>query len=192
MTCLETRLQHNAAFIVALCVLAVFSLSGCRNLPDDPPSTVSTVHLDRYLGQWYEIASFPAWFQEGCVGSTAEYRLRKDGDIDVINRCRDGSLTGKERSAEGIARLDPSKPDGSRLLVSFVPLIEGWYWILALDNDYHWSLVGTPDRRRLWILSRTPTLQPAVFDAVVAKAAALGFDVLQLQKTLQQSPPQNP
>ena len=166
-------------------VLAVLLLTACASVPANAPPTVAGVDLRRYQGTWYEIASFPAWFQEGCTATTAEYRLREDGKVAVVNRCREGSPDGRESVADALARLDPAHPDGSRLLVSFFPLVEGWYWVLALDAEYRWSLVGTPDRRYLWVLSRTPVMDERTYGDIVARAAALGFDTSRLRRTLQ-------
>lgn len=170
---------------LALLILPLLMLSGCNRIPTDAPPTVAGVDIPRYMGTWYEIASFPNRFQKGCTATTATYRLREDGKVAVTNRCRLGSPMGEENVAEATARLDPDQPDGSRLLVSFFPLIEGNYWILALDPDYQWVLVGAPGRDYLWILSRTPQMAPELYDQIVAKAAGLGFDVTKLQRTVQ-------
>lgn len=168
-----------------LLALPLLALTGCNKVPDDAPPTVASVDIQRYQGKWFEIASFPASFQEGCTATTAEYSLRDDGKVNVVNSCHLGSPSGEKKVAEATARLDPDQPNGSRLLVSFFPLIEGNYWILALDPDYRWSLVGSPDRKYLWILSRTPTLEAATYADIVARAQALGFDTAKLQKTVQ-------
>lgn len=168
-----------------LSLALMLGLSACSSVPENAPPTVAGVDLSRYTGVWHEVAAFPAWFQDGCVATRAEYRLRDDGKIAVTNSCRDKTLDGPERVATASARLDPRQPDGSRLLVSFFPPFEGWYWILALDPDYRWSLVGSPDRRYLWILARNPAMDASTYAAITAKAAALGFDTSKLQKTIQ-------
>lgn len=138
--------------------------------------------LERYLGTWYEIARFEGMpFQEGCRGATADYARRDDGRIAVVNRCvRDGELA----EARGVAR--PAEEGGSpaRLEVSFFWPFWGDYWILAVDED-RYALVGSPSREHLWILSREPTLEPEVYQGLVAVAAARGFDVRRLQPTPQ-------
>ncbi len=160
-------------------------LSGCNRIPDNAPPTVDAVDIQRYQGTWFEIAAFPNRFQKDCTATNAEYRLRDDGRVDVTNRCRLGNPKGEENVAHATARLDPAKPDGSRLLVSFFPLIEGNYWILALDPDYRWALVGAPGRDYLWVLSRTPVMDDATYDEIVARAQGLGFDTGKLKKTVQ-------
>lgn len=129
--------------------------------PISPVITVEKVELERYTGLWYEIAKIPNRFQKGCArGTTAEYVLREDGHITVINRCY--KVDGDLDEARGVARIeDPTS--NARLKVSFVSFL-GWrpfwgdYWVIGLDEDYRWAIVGTPDRGYGWILSRTPML----------------------------------
>ena len=153
-------------------------------LAAEPPATVEQVDLERYLGGWYEIASIPAWFQRGCTGTTAEYSLRDDGKIRVVNTCFDGTLDGRKKVAEGRAKGVPDS-NGSKLKVSFFGPFWGDYWVLGLDEDYQWALVGSPDRDYLWILSRTPELPPDVYANTIGIATARGFDVTALRATPQ-------
>jgi len=145
-------------------------LAGCASSP--PLPTVARVDLDRYLGQWYEIALIPNRFQAQCVSDTrAEYR--RDGEaIQVVNRCRTAS--GDEESATGIARVVEGS-EGARLRVSFFRPFYGNYWVLAIDPDYRWVLVGEPERRYGWVLARTPSLDPAVLRSLLDRAEALGY-----------------
>jgi len=148
-----------------------------------PPQTVERVDLARYAGTWYEIASFPSWFQRGCTATTATYGLRDDGRVSVLNRCtRDGEQSG----IEGVAW--PVDATNARLKVRFFWPFAGDYWVLALDPDYRWSLVGHPDRDYLWILSRTPRLDDALYAELVAKAQAQGFETSRLVRTPQPDP----
>ncbi|MFO0755071.1 MAG: lipocalin family protein [Byssovorax sp.] len=173
--------------IAALFVL--LGATGCApsttkrlNLP--PLQTVARVDLPRYAGTWYEIASFPQSFQRGCTGTTAQYALRDDGEIDVLNRCRLGSLDGEQKEAHGRARL-PDARDTAKLEVSFFRPFWGDYWIIDLDPDYRYAVVGHPGRDYLWILSREPTMAEATYDAIVSRIAAKGYEVDRLQRTLQ-------
>jgi len=126
------------------------------------------VELDRILGEWYEIARIPAWFQSRCIkDTTARYQLRNDGKITVINRCT--TRRGQIDQAEGLARIqDPASK--SRLKVSFVSVL-GWrpfwgdYWIIGLDPQYRWLVVGDPKRQYGWILSRSSTMDAADLEA---------------------------
>jgi apolipoprotein D and lipocalin family protein len=146
---------------------------------------VEEVDLDRYAGRWYEISSIPQRFQEGCVATTATYAPLEDGGLQVINECRDGSFDGELRSAEAIAwRADPEGRSG-RLKVQFFWPFRADYWILALDPDYRFAVVGHPSRDYLWILSRTPALDPARYAMLLSHVEAQGFDASRLVLTPQ-------
>lgn len=123
--------------------------------------TVDQVDLKKYAGLWYEIAKIPNSFQDQCAyGTTAEYKLLEDGEIQVINKCY--TQDGEADVAEGLAKV-VDKQTNSKLEVSFFSILGfrpfwGDYWIIGLDNNYQWVVVGTPSRKYGWILSRTPTL----------------------------------
>jgi len=138
--------------------------------------TVPHVDLGRYVGTWYEIANFPQSFQRGCTATTATYTARRDGDIDVLNRCRDGSPDGPERSARGRARV-VDRTTNAKLEVSFFRPFWGDYWVIGLSPDYHWAVVGEPSRKYLWILARTPQLQASAFEQAIEIARSNGYDV---------------
>lgn len=151
----------------------VAALAGCAGPRLPPPPTVAEVDLARYAGTWYQVALLPNFFQSQCVSDTrATYRLT-DAGVEVVNTCRraDDSLT----SIRGRAEAAPGSGN-ARLLVTFFWPIRGDYWVLALDAAYTSALVGTPDRRYAWILSRTPTLDEARLEQLLARAAELGFD----------------
>jgi lipocalin len=158
-----------------------------------PVHTVDAVDLDRYAGDWLEIARFPNRFQRSCAGDVrASYSRRPGGRIEVINRCR--STDGGIIEARGAARIvDAHSP--ARLKVrfapaalSFLPFVWGDYWILGLAADYSWAVVGSPDRDYLWILARTATLSAGSFGTAVAVAASNGFDVNRLVRTTHGTP----
>lgn len=146
--------------------------------------TVSYVDLGRYLGTWYEIASFPQSFQRGCTGTTATYTLRDDGELDVINRCRLDSLDGKEKVARGRARL-VDRTTNAKLEVSFFRPFWGPYWIIDLAQDYSYAVVGHPGRDYLWILSRTPTMSEPTYKTIVTRLKDQGYETSRLVRTLQ-------
>jgi apolipoprotein D and lipocalin family protein len=144
-----------------------------------PPETVAFVDLDRYVGDWYEIASIPNRFQKHCRGNTmASYRSIEQQRIEVINRCldQDGALD----TAQGVARIVDTASN-AKLKVSFVSLF-GWqlfwgdYWILELAPDYSYVIVGTPNFRYGWILSRTPTLSAEIRKQLDERLRAVGYD----------------
>ena len=139
-----------------------FFAAGCATSTTErlrlpPLEPVAHVDLSRYLGTWYEIASFPQSFQRGCTATTATYTLRDDGQIDVVNRCRKGSPDGPEKVAHGRARV-VDRSSNAKLEVSFFRPFWGDYWIIDLGADYEYAVAGHPGRDYLWILSRTPTI----------------------------------
>jgi len=166
-----------------LALLAVL-LSGCAHAPSGPPlRTVDRVDLQRYLGKWFEIATIPMSFQKGCVGVTATYSLREDGDVAVVNTCRKETLDGPERSVEGKAwSVDPSN---ARLEVQFFWPFHGAYWIIDLDPEYRWAVVGHPSREYLWILSRTPQMDDATYQGILSRLRDQAYDLSRLVKTPQ-------
>ncbi len=149
-----------------------------------PLQAVAHVDLNRYMGTWYEIASFPQRFQKGCVASSANYTLRKDGDVDVLNQCRDKTLDGKLRKAKGKAWV-VDKQSNAKLKVRFFWPFSGDYWIIDLGKDYEYAVVGHPKRNYLWILSRTPQMNSAVYDGIIERLKAQHYDVTRLNKTPQ-------
>lgn len=173
------------SFLIAVVVLAAgCTASTTERLKLPPLQTVEHVELQRYLGTWYELASFPQSFQKGCTASTATYALRADGEIDVTNRCRKGGLDGPEDVAHGRARVVDAKSN-ARLEVSFFRPFWGPYWVVDLDPGYGFAVVGHPSRDYLWILSRTRRLEPEVYEAIVARLSAQGYEVSRLVKTPQ-------
>jgi len=140
--------------------------------------TVPKVDLQRYAGAWYEIARIDHFFQKGCVGSTATYTLKPNGEMEVVNRCRNES-DGKQREAKGRAwSVDPKT--NARLKVSFFWPFRGDYWIIELGHDYEYAVVGAPNRDYLWILARSKTMDESLYNAIVQRAAAQGFPVQKL------------
>jgi apolipoprotein D and lipocalin family protein len=146
--------------------------------------TVAHVDLSRYIGTWYEIANFPQIFQRGCTATTASYTLRGDGDIDVLNRCRKESIDGEEKSAIGRAHVVDLSTN-AKLTVSFFRPFWGDYWIIDLADDYSYAVVGHPSRDYLWILSRTPSMDPGLYEGILRRLAAQGYETSRIVRTLQ-------
>jgi len=175
------------AFAFAIAVIGC-SKTTTERLQLPPLETVPEVELERYLGTWYEIASYPQRFQEGCTGTTATYTLQSDGEIDVLNKCRKGSLDGPEDVAEGRARV-VDRATSAKLQVSFFGPFWGDYWIIDLSPDYEYAVVGHPSRDYLWILSRTPTLDAEIYDTILKRLEEKGYPLEPLRKTLQPTVP---
>jgi apolipoprotein D and lipocalin family protein len=180
-------MRLRGSCVAALCCLVV-AMPAAAQEPRTPVRAVASVDLDRYAGDWFEIARFPNRFQRRCTGNvTATYARRPDGRLDVINRC--GTADGRIE-ARGVARAVDGT--GARLkvrfapaLLSFLPFVWGDYWVLALAPDYSWAVVGSPDRGYLWILSRTPALGDDAFSQATTAARGGGFDVERLERTKQ-------
>jgi apolipoprotein D and lipocalin family protein len=182
--------MNKRIVLIAGC-LATLSAIGLAHAQGKPLRVVPEVDLARYAGQWYEIARFPNRFQKRCAGEvTAQYTLQPSGKISVLNRCR--LENGGQIQAEGVARVVGKGQPNSILKVrfapaflSFVPQVWGDYQIIALSPDYTYALVGDPAREYLWILSRSPQMDDAIYNRLVEEARAQGFDVSRLRKTRQ-------
>jgi apolipoprotein D and lipocalin family protein len=164
--------------MIANMMLAVRNACLRATPPGPPPATVAKVDLDRYLGTWFEVARLPNPEEDGfgrrCVDVTATYTRRRDGSVDVLNVARNANAGMRQTSVHGRARAVDAT--GSKLVVTFFRLFNGDYWVLGLDPDYRWALVGTPRRRRLWLLSRTPRLEASDYKRALAIAGAAGYD----------------
>lgn len=151
----------------------------------DKPKVVSAVDLSRYVGRWYEIARLPNRFEKKCADSvTATYSLRSDGSIQVVNRCRKSS--GEYTTATGKAKV-VDKTTNAKLKVTFFWPFYGDYWILDLGPNYEYAVVGAPDRDYLWILSRSPRMDEALYQELLGKMAAQGFETEKMIRTVQPS-----
>jgi len=150
-----------------------------------PLKTVNIVDLNRYVGKWYEIARYPNSFQKGCVGSRATYTLRDDGKINVLNECYDKSFSGKLRSARGKA-WTVDKETNARLKVSFFWPFSGDYWIIDLGQEYEYAVIGHPERKYLWILSRSPEMAEDVYQLIITQLQQQEYDITKLIRTEQQ------
>lgn len=173
-----------------LCSLAWLGSSQAQSAPPAALTTVASLDVPRYMGTWYEIAKYPNFFQRKCVRQTqAQYSLLPTGEVRVLNRCR--TEDGEWIEADGLAR-QIGGASSARLKVrfapqwlSFLPLVWGDYWVVALDPHYQWVLVSEPRREYLWVLARTPTLPEATLQALHGQLAGMGFDLQRLQPTPQ-------
>ena len=183
---MRDRSHCRAAAIATLGAAALLLALPAR--AEDALSTVDRVDLARYAGTWYEQGRLPGRAQDECARDvTITFTTHGARALDIVTRCR--RANGAEAVDDGLARVqDP--PTNAKLEIRVLPLAVAWlpfawsdYWILDLAPDYAYALVGSPSRRTLWILSRTPALDARTFARLVAKAQALGFDTAKLIRT---------
>ena len=163
-------------------------LSGCNtteraqntNLPALP--TVAAVDVPRYLGTWYQQAWIPNKFQAMCASDTRATYIRDGDGLVVVNQCR--KADGQVETAKGVANIVEGS-NNSKLRVSFFRPFYGDYWVLALDPDYNWVLVGEPKREFGWILSRNTKLDEATLNQILDRALSLGYDRNAFKRSLQ-------
>lgn len=168
----------------SLLLAAAAAVAAPTAAPPLANAPVPALDLQRYAGTWHEIAHLPMFFQRQCVADiTATYTLRADGLVGVRNACR--TRDGRTDVADGVARPVPGTPGA--LQVRFAPGWLAWlpftwadYWVIELDPDYRWAVVGSPSRDYLWVLSRTPAMPRAQFEAIRARAAQRGYPVQHL------------
>jgi apolipoprotein D and lipocalin family protein len=172
----------------AVCLAVGVMCVSCASTVSLPEvSTAPYVDLERYQGKWYEIARLPAWFQKGCLQSTATYELDGSGGITVVNECV--TEDGTRKKSSGTASVVDEK-SGAKLEVLFdnwlsrlfPSLLKGKYWILYIDTDYRTVIVGTPDRKYLWIMAITPALGENEYQQLLQIAGVQGFDTETLIK----------
>ncbi len=171
----------NSLQRIIVATTALLLLAACAGQAKvvSPVHTVPSVDLARYAGLWHEIARYPNIFQKGCRDSTATYRLRPDGEMDVINRCLKGA-DGKSSEVKGHA-WPADSGDMTRLKVSFFWPFRSDYWIIDLGDNYEYAVVGTPDREYLWILARQPKLSAELYGSILRRVEQQGFDPARLQ-----------
>lgn len=143
--------------------------------------TVDYVDINRYLGKWYDIASIPQRFSRGCTNTTAEYALKKNGEISVVNEC---IVDGKLNVATGSAKVTDTTTN-AKLSVQFFWPFKGKYWIIELGDDYEYALVGHPDRNYFWFLSRTPDVSTEFYNEVMLRVQQkYGYRVSKIQRVI--------
>lgn len=166
---------------IGLCACAIVCLSACDSLPADPPKTVATVDLQKYSGLWYEIARLPVPFQKADDQATAKYTLTRAGSVGLINTAI--APDGTTHSVTGNAIPVPGS-NNTKLKVTIdnffaklfgAPPDYGNYWVLKLADDYSIALVGSPSRKSLWLLARTPQVPTATLEQYLQHARTHGF-----------------
>ena len=158
-----------------------------------PLTTIAALDVPRYMGRWYEIAKFPNWFQRKCVADTsANYQLLADGSVEVLNQCR--QKNGEMQQALGAARqIGPATSPKLQVRfapawLSVLPFVWGNYWVIDLDERYELVAISEPKREYLWVLSRSPQVEPARYQALLGRLKALGLGTDKLEVTVQRGP----
>ena len=177
----QTRRVLKSKIVI---IFILFSFITSTNMKSQTLQTVPYVDLKKYAGKWYEIASYPQRFQKGCNCTTAEYTPTDDGYIIVENRCNKDSVNGKLSSIKGKVFVEENSGN-AKLKVQFFWPFKGKYWIIDLADDYSYAVVSHPNRKYLWILSRTPKMTDAVYQQIISRLKEKGFDVSKLQITKQ-------
>jgi apolipoprotein D and lipocalin family protein len=170
--------------LLLISLVTLFLLMTTTNSQAQTLQTVPTVDLKKYAGKWYEIASYPQYFQKGCHCTTAEYTLSEKGYVIVENRCNKDSVNGKESYIKGKAFVEEGSGN-AKLKVQFFWPFKASYWIIDLATDYSYAVVSHPNKKYLWILSRTSKMDDIVYQEIIDKLKSKGFDLSKLQKTKQ-------
>jgi apolipoprotein D and lipocalin family protein len=190
-----TLFSHSRVSLVSILgalLIGLGSSQATAQQSDQAVQTIASLDVPRYLGTWYEIAKFPNWFQKKCVSNTkAVYTAKPDGNLRVLNSCK--TAGGETSEAEGLARQIGAK-DSPKLEVrfapewlSFLPLVWGDYWGIDLDSQYQVAAVSDPRREYLWVLSRTPQLDPKVYADLLQRLKQQQFDIQKLELTSQKN-----
>lgn len=173
--------MHRIAILIGVLLL----YTHCKtNSPMIDQTTVKELDLNRYLGTWYEIARFPHSFEKGMEGVTANYSMRNDGKIRVINKGYKDRLDGELSVAEGKAKI-PNQLEPGKLKVSFFWIFYADYYVLELGPDYEYAMIGSSSPKYFWILSRTPHMDDSTYQMLLAKAQQRGYHLDKLEKVQQ-------
>uniref|UniRef100_UPI00404834FE lipocalin family protein n=1 Tax=Aliarcobacter sp. TaxID=2321116 RepID=UPI00404834FE len=173
--------MKNIFKMIAL-AFTVLLFTACSS-KNPPLQTVEKIDLNKYLGTWYEIARYEHFFEKDCKNVSANYSMMDEETIKVINRCTKIQTNEKKEAMGRAYAIDESN---SKLKVSFFRPFYGDYWILILDENYEYVVVGTPSREYLWILARQNTISDEVKNSILQKLPNLGFDTSKFIWTIQE------
>jgi len=161
-------------------LITIQSYPTCSVMSQNIPPVTDTVDLKKYVGKWYEIASYPMSFQKDCFCVTADYTLTVKGYVKVFNSCRKGSINGKVKSITGKA-FPVKGSNNTKLKVQFFWPFKADYWVICKAEDYSWAVVSGPSRKYLWILCRTPEMQKEIWQEIMEKLQENEFDIKKLK-----------
>jgi len=196
ITCLLSR-----SLIAALCIsfsawvpLASAQAQSSEASPA-PLESIASLDVARYMGTWYEVAKYPNWFQRRCIANTsATYTVQSNGMLQVLNRCQkeDGSITDALGAAKQVGDATSPKLEVrfAPAWLSFLPFVWGNYWVIDLDPQYQLAAVSEPSRKYLWILSRSKTVEPKAYEALLQRLKEKGFnlDAIEISKQTTDKP----
>jgi apolipoprotein D and lipocalin family protein len=183
--------MRNIALIFAIIIsIGVIAANAQKTAGNEPLRPVNGLDLNRYSGKWYEIAKYPNRFQRQCIANTtAQYAIKQNGRIEVLNSCTKSNGTTDSAKAEGKIA---DKNNNAKLKVRFAPGAFSWlpfvwanYWVVDLADDYSYAVVSEPGRNYFWILSRTPAMDDAKYRAIISRAESMGFDANRIVRTPQ-------
>lgn len=172
----------TVAFCVALC------LQSDAGDATEEIESVPCVDVSRFMGDWYEIARYLSFFEKNCVAVRSQCELRKDGKITIINYYKKKKFDAPQETAKSRAWFT-DQDTNAKLKVQFFWPFYTRHWIIDLDKDYRYAVIGHPDRDSLWIMSRTPAMDEATYNQILARLDACGYDIGKIEKTLQPSGP---
>jgi apolipoprotein D and lipocalin family protein len=191
----------NRSLIAALCfsfsawVPLASAQAPSGEISPAPLEAIASLDVPRYMGTWYEVAKYPNWFQKRCIANTsATYAVQPNGMLQVLNRCQkeDGSMSEALGAAKQVGDANSPKLEVrfAPVWLSFLPFVWGNYWVIDLDPQYQLAAVSEPSRKYLWILSRSKTVEPKAYDALLQRLKQQGFnlDAIEISKQATANP----
>jgi apolipoprotein D and lipocalin family protein len=155
-----------------------------------PVHTVDHVELPRYMGDWYVISEIPNFAEKHCVDSVESYALRADGGIDNWFTCRKKSFDAPMKRITSARAIIADPHSNATWHLRFLKVISVDYYILDLDADYQWVMIGHPSRSFGWVLARTRTLPDPLYQSILQRAQAQGYDLAKFVQVPQSKPHQ--
>ncbi len=164
--------------------VSLFILLSCSTTKDPGQTTVERVDLDRFMGNWFEVARYETPLQSECGAAKVTYKRGKNSEIEILHACHEKE-SGKTVHAKGLAEID-NKKTNAKCKVSYMPLFKKWHlfsgslWIVGLDPEYQYAIIGHPTHKHLWIISRTPDISTENYDSLINLARSKGYKTKEL------------